>query len=515
MSASDDRAVKTAPRPAGEALGSGLEQRAAAVLQATRLPHLLLIAVFLRLVAMAVSTPVHPDEVFQYLETAHRLIFGQGVVTWEWRYGMRGWLLPLLAAVPMKLGAWLAPDSGLYLTAPNLAMVAASMVTVVAAWKLGDRISRLHAQVAGLVAAVWYEFIYFAPHVMSETAAIALILPAAVLLTDRDRWTPLRLAGAAALLANAAALRFQYLPGIATLVVVCCGLRLRECWRPLLLGGLVGLLPSVACDVAMGGVPFAWAVENLRLNVVQNRSADFGSSGAFGYFFEVWPRLALWSIPLVLLAGVGARRYPALAAAAVVNLVEHSLVGHKEYRFILLSVLIAVLLAAIGTVDWALAVGRRDGEDVGRRKLGFLCIVWLLASLSCGFGGFRSQWMKFHPEMDAYAKLRGDPALCGLAVYRHDYSVTGGYAYLHRAVPMMYFTTEDTPQPSLDLAQAAGAVNTVLTAPQHASELPPAFAEAGCEGEGGGRVCLYRRPGPCAAGNSRFAINTVLRRLDQ
>src|SRR5258708_10951627 len=49
------------------------------------LPHLLLLALALRLAVLAIATPAHPDEVFQYLETAHRIVFGQGVVTWEWR----------------------------------------------------------------------------------------------------------------------------------------------------------------------------------------------------------------------------------------------------------------------------------------------------------------------------------------------------------------------------------------------------------------------------------------------
>ena len=36
----------------------------------------------------------HPDELFQYLEQAHRLVFGYGVVPWEFRVGTRSWLLP-------------------------------------------------------------------------------------------------------------------------------------------------------------------------------------------------------------------------------------------------------------------------------------------------------------------------------------------------------------------------------------------------------------------------------------
>ena len=495
--------------------GRAIGDRLASALSRIGLAHLLLLAASLRLAAAAIATPAHPDEVFQYLETAHRLLFSHGVVTWEWRAGMRGWLLPLLVSVPMGLGAWLDPHGALYLMLPRLVMVGVSLVTVVVAWNLGERVSRLHAQVAGFVAAIWYEFVYFAPHVMSETAAIALILPAALLLMERGRWTAWRLALAAALLASAAALRFQYLPAIGVLVGVCCAADLRRCWWPLLLGGLAGLAPSAVCDLAMGSAPFAWIVENFRLNIVENRAASFSSSGPFGYIGEAWPRLALWAVPLLVLAGVGARRYPALAWMAIANLVFHSMVAHKEYRFILLSVLVAVLLAAIGTVDWAAAVARRDGAEASRAKLRFLCIVWVIASVSCCVGGFRSQWMKFQPEMDLYARLRGDPALCGLAVYRHDFSTTGGYAYLHRATPMAYIADEDSARPSADLARSAAGFNTVMTAATHASELPSQYRALACEGRGGARICVYRRPGACRDAASHFAINAVLQRLDQ
>lgn len=512
MSALGERVERPSSWRPGPGENDRLSGRLTSALSNVDLPQLLLLAVLLRLAVMTVATPVHPDEVFQYLEPAHRLLFGQGVITLEWRSAMRGWMLPLLVSVPMKVGASLAPDSALYLILPNLVMVAVSLTTVLGAWSLGERISRLHAQVAGFVAATWYEFIYFAPHVMSETASIALILPAALLLLDRDRWTGLRLAFAAALLANAAAIRFQHLPAIGTLVVACCVSDVRRSWRPLLLGGLVGLAPSIICDLAMGGVPFAWILENFRVNIGHGLAARFSSSGPLGYFDLAWPRLALWSIPLLALAGLGARRYPALAWTAGVNLIFHSAIAHKEYRFILLSVVIAVLLAAIGAVDWARAVERRDGVEAGRRKLRLLCVAWVLASVSCSFGGFHTQWMKLRPEMDLYGRLRSDPSLCGLAVYRHHFTMTGGYTYLHRASPMLYFTTDDRARPGADLAQNADAFNTIMTPPRYGPELPAAFKPADCEGSAGSRVCLYRRPGPCTDTGGRFAINAVLRR---
>lgn len=499
----------TPPRPGvGEAL--------ARALSAASLGQLLVLAAALRLAILPISTPVHPDEVFQYLETAHRLVFGHGVVTWEWRVGMRGWLLPILVAGPMRLGGWIAPQTALYRILPNLLMLAASLLTVVAAWRLGERVSRLHAQLAAFVAAIWFEFVYYAPHVMSETAAIALIMPAAVILTDRARWTWLRLAFAAFLLANAAAIRIQYAPAVAVLALAACARDLKRAAPPVLIGGLVGLVPSALADAAMGAVPYAWVFENFHLNIVEHRAEAYSASGPLGYAMELLPRMALWAVPLFVLAGVGARRYPALAAAGLANLVFHSAITHKEYRFILLTMAFAAILAAIGTVDWIAAVERKHGAAAGRERLRFLTIVWILASVSCALGGFRSQWMKFSPEMDLYSRLRTDPALCGVAVYRHDFSVTGGYAYLHRPVPLLYFADLDRAHPAARaLAAHQGAINTVMTTPDHAAEVPAAYALDACEGRGRWRVCLYRRPGACSRPAPDFAMSAVLARIDE
>ena len=45
---------------------------------------------------------LHPDEIMQYLEPAHRLVFGNGVTYWEHFYGARSWLVPGFVAGVLK-----------------------------------------------------------------------------------------------------------------------------------------------------------------------------------------------------------------------------------------------------------------------------------------------------------------------------------------------------------------------------------------------------------------------------
>src|SRR4051794_31762554 len=61
-------------------------------LAATGLALLMLLAIGLRLVPILVEPSINWwDEVFQATEQAHRLVFGYGLVPWEFQLGMRSW----------------------------------------------------------------------------------------------------------------------------------------------------------------------------------------------------------------------------------------------------------------------------------------------------------------------------------------------------------------------------------------------------------------------------------------
>jgi hypothetical protein len=64
------------------------------------------------LVATVSPTVIWPDEIFQSLEQAHRLVWGFGLVPWEFRVGARSWLLPGFLAAVMRITAGLARGSG-------------------------------------------------------------------------------------------------------------------------------------------------------------------------------------------------------------------------------------------------------------------------------------------------------------------------------------------------------------------------------------------------------------------
>ncbi|XP_053356785.1 GPI mannosyltransferase 3 isoform X1 [Clarias gariepinus] len=65
---------------------------------------LVLFSVVFRLVnCLLVQTSFVPDEYWQSLEVSHRMVFGYGYETWEWKEGIRGYSYPLLFAVIYKI----------------------------------------------------------------------------------------------------------------------------------------------------------------------------------------------------------------------------------------------------------------------------------------------------------------------------------------------------------------------------------------------------------------------------
>lgn len=144
-------------RDAGKKLGGGLRQLNCSQfsgLYRHPLFWLLLLAGWLRL-ALAFWPNVHaPDEIYQTIEPAWRMLGHESFATWEWRHGIRSWTLPTLLSAPIALGNWLAPGGPGLFFAPRAVFALASLAIVASAYGFGARLSRMHALIAGLVAAI-------------------------------------------------------------------------------------------------------------------------------------------------------------------------------------------------------------------------------------------------------------------------------------------------------------------------------------------------------------------------
>ena len=450
------------------------------------------IGVGLRLATLSTPHVFYPDEIFQYLEAAHRLVFGPGVVPWEYREHIRSWLFPLVLAGPMWLGGAAAPVSGAYLVLPKLLLLVFSTAVIWAAHSLGRRISPLHALFAALVAATWYESVYFSTVSLTEpVATTAFLAGAALLYRRRDSRTGYFCATAGGLFAVACLIRFQYAPAVAAFALIETARKPRDI-AYLLAGATPILLLSCAADLAMGSTPFGWLLENVRQNVLLGRSNLYGVS-TWLYPLALIGVWKLWLMPILLLCWIGARRYPALMLAAVANFAVHSLIGHKEYRFILLTTTLISILAAIGTVDAVQWLVRRSGGDRARQIAWIAAGGWLLASASIATTPpVRPWWTQQEAQLAAFTAMRDAPGACGISIYGIDWSETAGYTYLHRPVPLYVYDLNQRNAVMRDTPAFNRIIQPATLAPA------PGFAPERCFlGEGGPSICIYRRPGRC------------------
>ncbi len=459
---------------------------------------ILLLAVVLRVLAYS-PFDAH-DETLQYQERAYRMVYGYGLVPWESRSGIRNALLPDLIAAAMAGAKLVWHDPGASVLAGRIVTALVCLMLVPAAYALGSVRTRSHGIVAMFVAAVWFEAVIFGTHVLTESVALPFACggAAALLRAKQDRraaW----LAGF--LLAMTVLLRLQFAVFVGALVLLSVKGD-RALYRALALGALPALAIGAITDLAAGAMPFAWVGRNIAMNLLEGRADYFGRSGPLAYVQAVYLRLLPFSVPILLGALCVERRYRPLLIAAVANIAVHSLIGHKEYRFIWLSMFILVFLAAMTSLDLVERLGaRRLASPVGRVVAVLaLCLGW--AGLSWGSmlaTGGPQALREGGGTAQATVSAARDPATCGLGVAT---TLRKGlaYVYIRRPLPLYLIPTpiESGQQPfPAALAEAANAL--VLTDKTRA---PAGFRRLSCGQDGGNKMCLYRRAGSCRAGEA-------------
>lgn len=460
------------------------------------------LALALRLVAAAQPLTIHPDEVFQYLEPARRLLGGEGVVTWEWRAGMRGWLLPVLYAPSVALADRIDPGGWATMLLPRLVAATASLSIVWSAWAMGRRASAGHAVTAALVAATWYELVLLGAHTLAEPVAAAALLPAAVLLTaPRPGARALFVAGA--LMGFAVVCRPHYAPGATVLAWLACRGELTARWRPVVAGGFVAVVVAGLADLSQGAAPLAWIIENVRQNIGAGRAADYGVAPPTAYvawFETMW---SWWTAAIAIGLWRGWRHNPPLFWAAVATVVVHSAIAHKEYRFVAFAVAAFVPLSALGWVD----IARTFWSE--RRGSAAVALAWLAASGALASSGvIASHWGGGRGGRVAFARVGADPRACGVAIQEKGFWLLPGRSGLRPGMPLHQLYDYDPRASRAAWIEASEGFNRIV-GPATLTPLP-GFTRRGCAGD----VCTFSRPGGCRP-TDRFAIDAVLARVNQ
>jgi hypothetical protein len=432
---------------------------------------------------------VWPDEIYQSLEMAHRLVFKFGFLPWEFQDGARSWVFPGLLS-PALAVASLARGS---VEAPVLfarsAMAAVSLVSLWLTMRLAGRLrGPKAAALAGILAVSFPLTILFGTRCMSEIASAPCILGAVLLLLEPT--APRRSMAAGMLLALACFFRFQNGLIAVGLFVVLLVERRGTAARWYVAGAaLVGAAGGLL-DYAVWGGPFHSLVAYLRFNL-SGQAERYGVAPPWFYALVAWTATG----PAVLVVATGlliaARKQPALVLLLCAYLLAHAIVPHKEIRFTMPIVPLALAVAATGLVDLDEMLEARKKIKLawGSTACAAIAMCYWAAHLTGNDIGYerignRSAWHFLEDYNRMLWKVGARSDLCGLSLGGTHAVWTGGYSYLHRNVPVL-----NEPPDTLDTIWA---VNYVI-APPHVVA-PPTFVEVDSQDD----LRLLRRRGECA-----------------
>ena len=415
------------------------------------LPVLALAFVARAAIALSGDFVLHPDEIMQYLEPAHRLVFGNGVTYWEYFYGARSWLVPGLVAGVLKLfdivglGQPFWYVGGVKLVFCAISLLIPAGMYFFARWHFGETAAR----VALLMGAFWYELVSFAHKPMTEFVATALLV-SLLALCVRPVPDRLRVVLTAAVLAVlVAAIRVQYAP-LALLILGLFFLRTGKKMELVLIAASVLVAIGVFDAITWDSGLFHSYLAYIRLNLTLD---DLITDASPAWEYLYWLLIAsMGLVGLCILAALrDLRRYALLLLLVALVLLIHSLQSHKMYRFIFAVIPLWLLISA----DFVVWFASRASEGRLRPSLGptSLALVASFAAISLagilnalpyqdkvyqshtGVTGIVGFLRNQDPIFAAYRYLASAPGFSAVWQVDRPYFNLPGYYYLHHSIP--------------------------------------------------------------------------------
>jgi len=218
------------------------------------------------------------------------------------------------------------------------------------------------------------------------------------------------------------------------------------------------------------------------LNGLQGLSGEWGVDPWYYYFVLL---VAYWTVPfavmMAVLAYLGALREKRIALAGLAVLLVHSLVGHKEYRFIYPAILLLVISAGIGAGNLLERVSRNTKPFL--LALPALVVIVLIPVVLLRSVSYRELFARDDAVMETSIEASKLNNVCGIELSGIPWFWSGGYTLIHQNAPIYWFAAGN------DLAAHQDAFNTVIAL----GDVPEHFEKKTCFGA----ICLAQRAGSC------------------
>jgi hypothetical protein len=397
----------------------------------------------LRLILAFVSDNIYfPDELFQYLEQGHRIVFGYGYIPWEYRFGTRSYMIPgFISGVLFLCKLLQIDDPSQYALVVKAVFCFFSISLIYSVYVIVRNIaSEAAARLAGAFTCFWYELIYFAHKPTPEVLSTYLLMGALALAVSRPDYRRPLLFGL--LFGLSFAIRLQYLP-----VLFVMALAVYFTWRKneLVKSGLVFLavIGMTGClDYLTWGQFFSYYYQNYLFNYLYKTSELFGTMPAYFYLYAI----AFVSMGIFLLTIPSSLFLLSMTwlpvACVFMNILPHSLIAHKEYRFILVSIPLLLILTAVPVTE---SIAKYIAT--AKQKYFYSLAVGIMISISVvGLFDKLPFERMIYPQpiyssqniIRSYTFLYNDPDLVAILNMSTQWWKTGGYYYLHRDIPIYF-----------------------------------------------------------------------------
>lgn len=369
--------------------------------------------------AVFIGGRLHPDEVHQYLEPAHRMVWGVGARSHEWHSGMRNLVGP--GAIAALFGACRAlglNDPRVYLTVLKVVLGGVSLL-VMARWAESVRrvtASEHSARLAALVLALWVPWQNLAFRSLGENFSTHAVMLALAYFTARRRgfFAAGAMAGMAFVLRYPAGL---FLPVF--LVVLARG---RD--RVALAQWAAGLVLTLAglglVDAVVWGEPFHSVIAYVDYNIVRGQARAYGERPLLYYLACAATLAPAGLLALAYHGRASLRRAEVPLALAAVYLAGMSLLAHKEARFFLPAVPLLITAAVQAREEWS---PRRTA----------LAVALTAVHSAVIFGALRVTDYTQREAIAAVVELGREPELTALWVMNRPHP---GFVQVNRAVPL-------------------------------------------------------------------------------
>lgn len=375
--------------------------------------HILIIILSLGLLARVIyfeyaENIIHPDEIIQYAEQAHAEVFGYGLEPWEYRFEIRSWFLPAtISTVLASLNQLGLSEPGIYTKVVRLIMSLASCSLILSCHRITKNCFpgiKNGPIIAALITAFWIEVVVYAPRATPEVLASYALCGAIAISTTQGSSTKEKLTSGI-LIGLAAGLRYQYLPAITILSILAVKkLRIRAI-TIILLGILSSSLVIIIVDSIKWGNPAKPLINNFRINAIEGISSSFGIEPWSFYINQITTSsiyliatiIAIYPFAVFLnkkLSRDECKRKSkneiksgnfyslnnilTAFAIAIVTIITHSIIPHKELRFTFAVIPITICLIT-GTTSHILESIHQKIEKIKKYApslLNYLCALF-------------------------------------------------------------------------------------------------------------------------------------------